>query len=205
MAQIKHPILCGMLTSKLYIKGVPAAWDRVLPVPQFLQALSSLKRFIVCWLGGWPGLKSFCQCTLWLAYQLPKCVIFFYSTVRLHKCYLFREDFWYNSPADNPFSSIKRAKVVQVLHGLRRFSTAEHSWHFGVEGQCPDVVPFAVMIITSWGGGLCGCSEKQIVFHVVVVDFVVVFIERKQKTKIWYSFFLYSNSCNPCSVYKHLH
>lgn len=32
--------------------------------------------------------------------------------------------------------------MVQVLHGLRRFSTAAHGWHLGVEGQCPDVVAF---------------------------------------------------------------
>lgn len=36
--------------------------------------------------------------------------------------------------------------MVQVLHGLRRFSPAERGWHLRVEGQCPDVVAFAVMI-----------------------------------------------------------
>lgn len=164
---------------------------RVLPVPQFLQALSSLKRFIVCWLGGWPGLKSFCLCTLWLAYQLPKCVIYFYSTVRLHKCYLFREDFWYNSPADNPFSSIKRAKVVQVLHGLRRFSTAEHGWHFGVEGQCPDVVPFAVMIITSWGGGgaYVAAVKNRLCFMLLLLILLLFLLKENKKQKSGIAFF----------------
>ena len=87
-----------------------------------------------------------------------------YSTGRLPKYYLFKKDFWYNSPADNPFSSIKRVKVVQVLHGLRRFSTAEHGGHLGMEGQCPDVVAFGVMIVTPWEAAFYGCGGKQIVF-----------------------------------------
>ena len=76
----------------------------------------------------------------------------------------FYKDFWYNSPADNPFSSIKRTKVVQVLHGLRRFSTAEHGWHLGVEGHCPDVVAVGVMIITPREEAFYGCSGRWIVF-----------------------------------------
>lgn len=87
-----------------------------------------------------------------------------YSMGRLPIYYLFCKDFWYNSPADNPFSSIKRAKVVQVLHGLRRFSTAEHGWHLGVEGQCPDVVAVGVMIITPGEEAFYGCSGRWIVF-----------------------------------------
>lgn len=59
--------------------------------------------------------------------------------------------------------------MVQVLHGLRQFSTAERGWHFAVEGQCPGVVPFGVIIITSWeaGGGGCyySCGEEQIVCY----------------------------------------
>lgn len=45
--------------------------------------------------------------------------------------------------------------MVQVLHGLRGFSTAEHGWQFRVEGQYPDVGPFEMMIIPSreLGGG----------------------------------------------------
>lgn len=87
-----------------------------------------------------------------------------YSAGRLPEYYLFKKDFWYNSPADNPFSSIKRVKVVQVLHGLRRFSAAEHGWHLGVEGQCPDVVAFEVMITAPWEGAFYGSGGKQIVF-----------------------------------------
>lgn len=55
-------------------------------------------------------------------------------------------------------------KVVQVLHGLRRFSTAERGWHLGVEGHCPDVVAFGVMIMSPWEGALYGSGGKQIVF-----------------------------------------
>lgn len=73
-------------------------------------------------------------------------------------------------------------KVVQVLHGLRRFSTAERGWHLGVEGQCPDVVAFGVMIITPWDGAFYGCSGKQIVFSCCCCCCCgEVSIEREQK------------------------
>lgn len=182
-----------MLTSILYISGASAAQGRLQPVAQFLQALSSSTRFIVCWLGRWPGLKSSCLCTLWLAYQLPKCVIpwedFPYTI-------FFCEDFWYNSPADNPFSSIKRAKVVQVLHGLRRFSTAEHGWHLGVEGQCPDVVAVGVMIITPGEEAFYGCSGRWIVFSCRCCG-CFSFESKQQKKKsgaaVWKAVKLYTN------------
>lgn len=159
MCQIEPPVLCGMLTRILYIKGVSSPWDKLLPVAQFLQVSSSMKRFIVCWLGGWPGLKSFCLCTLWLAYQLP-CVIpqeEFPNTIFLKKISAI-------IPLLITLSAGWGVKVVQVLHGLRRFSTAERGWHLGVEGQCPNVVAFGVMIITPWERAFYGCSGKQIVF-----------------------------------------
>lgn len=83
---------------------------------------------------------------------------------------------WYNSPADNPLSSTKRAKVVEVLHGLRGFSTAEHGWHFGVKGQRPGVSPFGVMIVTSWDGLLRLRWKKNRLYFMSVLSEVLFFL-----------------------------
>lgn len=61
-------------------------------------------------------------------------------------------------------------KETLVLHGLRWFSAAEFGWHFGVEGHCPDVVAFAVMIKSLWEGLLWLGWKIDFLFLCSVVD-----------------------------------
>lgn len=58
--------------------------------------------------------------------------------------------------------------MIQVLHGLRRFGTAERGWHLRVEGQCPDVVAFAVMIKPPGREPVLTSDETRQTFPVVV-------------------------------------
>lgn len=51
MSQIQPPVLCALLNVILYVWSL-CCMEETIPVAQFLQALLSMKRFIVSWLGG---------------------------------------------------------------------------------------------------------------------------------------------------------
>lgn len=142
----------------------------LLPVAQFLQAFKH--EALCCLLAWWVTRPEiFCALCDWLT-NWPSAFFYFPNSILKTECFFSTK----NPPADNRSSSIKRMEVLQVLHGLRRFGTAERGWHLGVEGHCPDVVAFGVMIMSPWEGALYGSGGEQIVF-----SSCCFFTEREQK------------------------